>query len=107
MSCDNARRILINGILLFFRVPMDKNLSYWSSQYFFLAPLRWCFTCQQTILSHELNSAGQCRICNHKPYELKNNKKKFISFPNIKKYPHLNYLPVCYKTKRRKRNNFV
>lgn len=82
-----------NGIWM--SVPLDKECTEWTENYFWMSPHQWCFLCKKSLIPSDLNDNDQCSICKEIPYSIEQH--KYVGFPSSKKYPHLNYLPGCFK----------
>ena len=83
------------------KVPLDKNMTKFSEEYFYFCPRNWCYFCRESRLSDEIEKdkkGDQCRICQNKLYSI-NIKNTFIGFPDSKRHNHINCLPCCFKNK--------
>jgi len=82
------------------KVPLDKNKTKYSGEYFYFCPRKWCYFCRESRLSDEIEMIKKnatCKICANKLYSMKGVKNTFIGFPDSKRHNHLNCLPCCFK----------
>jgi hypothetical protein len=82
------------------KVPLDKEMTKYSPEYFYFCPRQWCYYCRESRLSDELKSSKKgatCLICSNTLYAI-NEKNTYIGFPDSKRHTHLDCLPCCFKS---------
>lgn len=78
------------------KVPLDKDMTKYSPEYFYFCPSQWCYFCRESRLSDEIKK-DRCMICNNTLYSI-NDKNTYIGFPDSKRHTHLDCLPCCFKS---------